>query len=239
MIRYLSVLALLLGFATTAVAAPSPTKLCSGGRLDGSSCTSNDNCPMGICVVARAVCDGGVDDGFKCQCPGSVCSSSAPCPNDPQSGTCVAGPRAGQCCSLEFGCSDGAPCVATQKVCAGGRFKGAACLSDSQCRDSTCTATAAACTAGIFAGFSCVDQSDCPAAACGGPNRCGGDCDRSGGVTVDEILVAVNVALGQVALADCTAADGNGDQAVTVDELLQSVNDALGGCPAPAATPTP
>lgn len=65
---------------------------------------------------------------------------------------------------------------------------------------------------------------------------CVGDCDGSGAVTVDEILVMVNIALGTADSAQCPAADPNGD-GVTVDEILVAVNAALSSCPA-APTPT-
>jgi hypothetical protein len=67
---------------------------------------------------------------------------------------------------------------------------------------------------------------------------CGGDCDAGGSVTVDEILLAVQVALG--AEPDgCTAADANGDLAVTVDEIVVAVGNALAGCPVSTASAPP
>jgi hypothetical protein len=59
---------------------------------------------------------------------------------------------------------------------------------------------------------------------------CLGDCDGSGAVTVDEILVMVNVALGSASVSACQDGDGNGDNQVTVDEILGGVNRALAGC---------
>jgi hypothetical protein len=50
-------------------------------------------------------------------------------------------------------------------------------------------------------------------------------------VTVDELLSAVNIALGNSASTECPAADVNGDGQVSVDELLGAVNAALHGCP--------
>jgi len=67
---------------------------------------------------------------------------------------------------------------------------------------------------------------------------CVGDCHDDGAVTVDELVVGVNIALGQAAVETCTALDRNGDGAVTVDELVAAVNNALSGCPA-EETPTP
>lgn len=60
---------------------------------------------------------------------------------------------------------------------------------------------------------------------------CGGDCNVDGSVTVDEIVLGVNIALGGGSAADCRATDGNDDSQVTVDEIVIAVNNALAGCP--------
>src|SRR5512139_626226 len=60
---------------------------------------------------------------------------------------------------------------------------------------------------------------------------CTGDCNTSNSVTVDEILVMVNVALGQAQVSACPAGDANHDNAITVDEILAAVNFALTECP--------
>jgi hypothetical protein len=64
------------------------------------------------------------------------------------------------------------------------------------------------------------------------PNGCIGNCNYSSGVTVDEILTMVNIALGNAAIGSCQAGDANGDGQITVDEILSGVNHALIGCPA-------
>ena len=74
----------------------------------------------------------------------------------------------------------------------------------------------------------------CPVAAA----ACTGDCDGDGAVTVNEILVGVNIALDSAAVSSCPDFDNNQDGSVTIDELLAAVNNALGACP-PAPTPTP
>ena len=62
------------------------------------------------------------------------------------------------------------------------------------------------------------------------PLPCLGDCDRSGAVTVDEIVLGVNIALGERPLSACAPFDSGDDQAVTVDELLVGIGNALEGC---------
>jgi len=60
--------------------------------------------------------------------------------------------------------------------------------------------------------------------------RNAGDCNGDGQVTIDELIAAVNVALGQADLSKCTSADANQDGSVTVDELIVAVNAAVEGC---------
>ncbi len=69
---------------------------------------------------------------------------------------------------------------------------------------------------------------------------CVGDCDGGQSVTVDELLMMVNIALGNTDVS-CDAGDANGDGHITVDEILAAVNIALGaGCPlSPTPTRTP
>jgi hypothetical protein len=68
--------------------------------------------------------------------------------------------------------------------------------------------------------------------------ECVGDCHGGGEVSVDEVIVMVNIALGKEPLASCSVGDENGDGEITVGEVLTSVNNLLSGCPA-GATPTP
>lgn len=85
--------------------------------------------------------------------------------------------------------------------------------------------------ASLSALVACLGLFVTPVAAQSAAGTCAGDCDRAGTVTVDEILLAVGIALG--AEPDgCTAADANGDGSVTVDEIVLAVGNALSGCPA-------
>jgi hypothetical protein len=63
------------------------------------------------------------------------------------------------------------------------------------------------------------------------PPPCAGDCDGSGQVSINELLIGVNILIGSAAPEQCTAVDTNGDGTVTVNELVQAVNAALGSCP--------
>ncbi|MBX3027443.1 hypothetical protein KF840_21300 [bacterium] len=68
----------------------------------------------------------------------------------------------------------------------------------------------------------------CGGAPCLAPNvpRVG-DCDQNDAVTVDELLLGVNIALGQMPLESCARFDGDGDAAVGIDELLAAVQALL------------
>lgn len=64
----------------------------------------------------------------------------------------------------------------------------------------------------------------------GAPERCTGDCNGDGTVTVDELISGVNIALGNRSVDACVVFDTNGDGQVAVSELIRAVNNALAGC---------
>ncbi len=63
------------------------------------------------------------------------------------------------------------------------------------------------------------------------PVGCAGDCNANGAVSIDEVIRAVNIALGSQDLTVCGAADRNHDGNVTIDEIVAAVNFALANCP--------
>ena len=60
--------------------------------------------------------------------------------------------------------------------------------------------------------------------------RCAGDCDGDGRVSVSELIVGVNLALG-TASTPCAAFDTDSDGEIAISELVAAVNSALRGCP--------
>ena len=60
--------------------------------------------------------------------------------------------------------------------------------------------------------------------------ECTGDCDGSRAVAIDELLMLVNIALGNAAAPACSAGDANRDGVVRVDELPTAVNHGIDGC---------
>jgi len=61
------------------------------------------------------------------------------------------------------------------------------------------------------------------------PEPCVGDCDGTGGVTVDEIITLVNIALGNTQPSACPHGVPSGAE-VDIALILQGVNNALNGC---------
>jgi hypothetical protein len=60
---------------------------------------------------------------------------------------------------------------------------------------------------------------------------CIGDCNGDGEVSINELVLATNIALGLTDLDQCPSLDADGNGAVTVDEVLQAVANLLNGCP--------
>jgi len=71
---------------------------------------------------------------------------------------------------------------------------------------------------------------------------CVGDCNGNGVVTVNELIIGVNIALGNAPVTACPAFDPNHDGRVGINELIAAVNNLLYGCfvtpPTPLPTPT-
>lgn len=62
------------------------------------------------------------------------------------------------------------------------------------------------------------------------PPSCVGDCNANGEVTVDELVRAVNIALGVLDDDACPAFGLDGDDDLTIDLLVRAVNALLNGC---------
>ena len=64
------------------------------------------------------------------------------------------------------------------------------------------------------------------------PPLCFGDCNSDGAIGIDELITAVNAALGGGPAQSCIGADRDGNGVVGIDELIALVLSALEGCPA-------
>lgn len=54
-----------------------------------------------------------------------------------------------------------------------------------------------------------------------------GDCDGDGHVRINELIVAVNIAIGSVAMAECLPLDADGNGTAAINEIIGAVNGAL------------
>lgn len=63
---------------------------------------------------------------------------------------------------------------------------------------------------------------------------CVGDCNEDGLVIVNELLIAVRIALEEMELSLCPIADADGDEAVRIPDLITAIGHALNGCPGTA-----
>ena len=61
---------------------------------------------------------------------------------------------------------------------------------------------------------------------------CFGDCNGDSTVAINELIAAVNIALGNAPYHSCSNADADDDGAIRINDLIAAVNDALQGCPA-------
>ena len=59
---------------------------------------------------------------------------------------------------------------------------------------------------------------------------CAGDCDGSGAIGINELIVGVGILLGEQSLSSCPSFDTDLDGLVTVAELVRAVTNALVGC---------
>ena len=194
---------------------------------DGNACTDADVCTAeGACVGRPSVhC---TDDGNPCT--DDFC--------DPATGECHH-PVVGRPCNDGNACTGGIQtggdqCTA-EGTCVGAPIAG--CVTETPTPTPTPTRTptltttpTCACPSATNTPTHTVTPTQPPTATATPKLVCVGDCDGDGMVTVDEIVLIVNIALGSVPVGACQAGDGNRDGEITIDEILTAVNHALNGC---------
>jgi len=67
----------------------------------------------------------------------------------------------------------------------------------------------------------------------GGCMSCVGDCDMSGSVTIDDIIIMVSIAQNARPAGDCTCGDADMSGDIDISEIIQAVTNALGTCTPP------
>lgn len=78
--------------------------------------------------------------------------------------------------------------------------------------------------------FSRPPASTATRAAPPAPMMCTVDCDNDGTVTVDELVIGINIVLGRAPLDTCNSSDANDDGAVMINEVVSAIRSALAGC---------
>lgn len=68
---------------------------------------------------------------------------------------------------------------------------------------------------------------------------CVGTCHGGGAVAVNDVLIMVNVALGNTPAAACSPGDANADGEITINEIIAAISNALYGCGVTPPTPLP
>jgi hypothetical protein len=59
---------------------------------------------------------------------------------------------------------------------------------------------------------------------------CAGDCNDDGSVGINELILGVNISLGQRDVSACPAFDTSGNGSVEISELIRAVRNSLDGC---------
>jgi hypothetical protein len=95
---------------------------------------------------------------------------------------------------------------------------------------STPTATASMTPTGPVATASASLTPTGPVATATSTPACPGDCTGDGSVAVNELIVGVNIALGNAVTSACPPFDRNADGTVSISELIAAVGAALNGC---------
>jgi hypothetical protein len=80
-------------------------------------------------------------------------------------------------------------------------------------------------------GYSISLQGSASSGSCFAAASCTGDCNLDGWVTIDELLLGVDIALGLESTEVCPAIDANHSGTASVDEIVAAVAGAVEGCP--------
>lgn len=188
---------------------------CSPRRFVGEPCQQGSDCITLTCGAGGMCAVAVTPSPTPIRAPlGSACAAPADC----TSGHCT-----DDVCCQEAVCAVGERCDVSGTLgdCRPQLAPGSECARDTDCRDGGPCAVEPGSERRV-----CAAPVATPA-----PGGCFGDCSGDGQVTVNEILVLIEIALGARALTGCPSGDIDGDGQISVDELLTAVSLALVGCP--------
>jgi hypothetical protein len=187
--------------------AASPASACAddGNRCTADACSAGGTClhlprPGTTCDDTTCTCD--LDDLF--------CNGKAQC-----------GLNGGLCIVLPTPCAEDDTCDEANDTCLTPFGTATPTL---EVPTPTPTATAAAPTPTVTFGLSPT------ATATAVGQSCAGDCNGDGSVVVNELVLGVNITLGQQPVSACPAFDTNRDGSLIINELVAAVSRLLGGC---------
>jgi hypothetical protein len=176
-------------------------------------------CP---CVSPGSCCEG--HDGVGCDdlvCKTCVCELDEACCTIGWDNQC-AEEAANECAGSCVACTPGACCVGQT---------GTGCAARPACESCVCEVDDFCCSEGWDGNCGAIAVDTCGAeCTCAVP--CPGDCNGNGQVSVNELIVGVNIALMNSPISTCPVFDSNGSGDVGVNELILAVLAALNGCPA-------
>jgi hypothetical protein len=224
----------------------SSTFACMTGRTCmGGLCLGGEPAPAGTsCKLLDSPCvTEGTCEEILPGIPITICQGSALVQCPPDSDPCTI-----EFCNFNTGqCDSGSGCFATASA------------PDFACADATCNPANGQCTftfkneGGECDDFDqCTASSRCQAGQCvsGEPTEptptptemlptptptsveggCVGDCNMDGEVTIDDIIVMVNIAQGNASVDDCPNGDADGSGDITIEEIIQAVGNAQESC---------
>jgi cysteine-rich repeat protein len=192
---------------------------------DGLFCSGSETCQNGSCTsggdpCAGAICD---EDGDQCVTPSPTVTRTASATAMSTSTASVTRTPASTPTGSQASTPTGTPVSSAT---------GSQISTPTRTQASTATGTvvppgtptATASTPGTI--IPSATPTDTPA-----PTPCVGDCDGSCDITISELIIGVNIALGTLSIDRCPAFDASGNGGVEINELITAVRNALNGCP--------
>jgi cysteine-rich repeat protein len=208
---------------------------------DGAFCSGTETCQNGSCASSGNPCAIGVCDEAADQCvapsatptrtavaTATVTSTASITPTQVRTATRTVGPPATATRTGAATPTSTPPAASTQTRTATATASGSAPATAT--RTNTATGTlppggTATATPSSQATTPASTPTDTPA-----PGPCTGDCDGSFTISINELIIGVNIALGSQSLDLCPAFDPSGNGRVEINELISAVNKALNGC---------
>lgn len=183
-----------------------------------AECAANCSCDVADCCSGH----GGLGcDELRCQ--QCVCGQDEPCCTEEWDDQCAE--EALNECATRCACDELSNCCRGRPDDPGG-------CDDAFCEACVCDVDDFCCNDTWDPSCANIAMVEC-AFSCTCVDPCVGDCNSDGLVRVDELVAAVNIAIGDGNVNDCQAADVNIDDEVSIDELISSVGSALTGCQLP------